>query len=164
MPSFDVVSEIDMQEVRNAVDQATREVVNRYDFKGTDSEIELDDKAMTIKLETSSSDRMFALRQVLEEKMVRRKISLKALDFGDMEDAAAGRARMTVSLKAGVSSEAAKKINVHIKELKLKGVQSSTQGDQVRVSAKKRDALQEVIASLKEADLDLPLQYQNFRD
>ena len=164
MPSFDVVSEIDMQEVRNAVDQATREIVNRYDFKGTDSQIELDDKAMTIKLETSSSDRMFALRQVLEEKLVRRKISLKALDFGEVEDAAGGRARLVVSLKAGISSELAKKINIHIKELKLKGVQSSTQGDQVRVSAKKRDALQEVIASLKEADFDLPLQFQNFRD
>ncbi len=164
MASFDVVSEIDMQEVRNAVDQATREIVNRYDFKGTDSVIELDDSAMTIKLESASHDRMFALRQVIEEKMVRRKISLKAIEFGDSEDAAGGRARMMISLKAGISSEMAKKINVHIKDLKLKGVQSSTQGEQVRVSAKKRDALQDVIASLKEADLDLPLQFQNFRD
>ena len=96
--------------------------------------------------------------------MVRRKISLKAIEFGDSEDAAGGRARMMISLKAGISSEMAKKINVHIKDLKMKGVQSSTQGEQVRVSAKKRDALQDVIASLKEADLDLPLQFQNFRD
>lgn len=164
MPSFDVVSEIDMQEVRNAVDQATREIVNRYDFKGTNSVIELDDKAMTIKLESASTDRMFALRQVVEEKFVKRKLSLKAIEFGDPEDAAGGRSRVMISLKAGISSDMAKKINIHIKEMKLKGVQSSTQGEQVRVNAKKRDALQDVIASLKEADLELPLQFQNFRD
>ncbi len=164
MPSFDVVSEIDMQEVRNAVDQASREIVNRFDFKGTDSSIELDDKAMSITLETASEDRMFALKQVLEEKLVKRKVSLKAIEFGDIEDAAGGRARQKVSLKAGISSDMAKKINVAIKDMKLKGVQSSTQGEQVRVTGKKRDALQDVIAALKEADLDLPLQFQNFRD
>ncbi len=164
MPSFDVVSEIDMQEVRNAVDQASREVANRYDFKDTNSVVELNDKDMVIKLETASQDRMFALRQVMEEKMIKRKISLKSLEFGEIEDAAGGRARLTISLKAGISSELAKKINVHIKDLKLKGIQSQTQGDQVRVSAKKRDALQDVIASLREADLELPLQFENFRD
>ena len=164
MPSFDVVSEIDMQEVRNAVDQATREIVNRFDFKNTNSTIDLDDKAMEITLESASQDRMFALRQVIEEKFVRRKVSLKTLDFGDVEDAAGGRARMKIKLKAGISSDMAKKINTTIKDLKLKGVQSSTQGDQVRVTGKKRDALQDVIAALKEAELDLPLQYQNFRD
>lgn len=164
MPSFDVVSEIDMQEVRNAVDQATREVVNRFDFKNTDSTLDLDDKAMTITLESASQDRLFALKQVLEEKMVKRKVSLKTLDVGDIEDAAGGRARQRISLKAGISSDMAKKINSTIKDLKLKGIQSSTQGDQVRVTGKKRDALQDVIAALKEADLDLPLQFQNFRD
>ena len=164
MPSFDVVSEIDMQEVRNAVDQATREVVNRFDFKNTNSTIELDDKAMSITLESASQDRMFALQQVLEEKFVKRKVSLKSLDIGDVEDAAGGRARVKISLKAGISSDMAKKINSTIKDLKLKGIQSSTQGDQVRVTGKKRDALQDVIAALKEADLDLPLQFQNFRD
>lgn len=164
MPSFDVVSEIDMQEVRNAVDQAQREVSNRFDFKGTDSSIDLDDKAMTITLETASEDRMFALRQVLEEKFVKRSVSLKSIDFGDVADAAGGRARLKADLKAGISSDLAKKINVHIKELKVKGIQSSTQGDQVRVTGKKRDALQDVIGSLKEGDFDLPLQFQNFRD
>ncbi len=164
MPSFDVVSEIDLQEVRNAVDQAQREVSNRFDFKGTDSRIDLDDKAMTITLETASEDRMFALRQVLEEKFVKRSVSLKSVDFGEPEDAAGGRSRLKADLKAGISSDLAKKINVHIKELKLKGIQSSTQGDQVRVTGKKRDALQDVIASLKEGDFDLPLQFQNFRD
>lgn len=164
MPSFDVVSEIDMQEVRNAVDQASREVANRFDFKDTNSSVELNEKEMVIRMESASHDRMTALRQVLEEKLIKRKISLKAIDFGDVEDAAGGRSRLVASLKAGVSSDMAKKINGHIKNMKLKGIQSQTQGDQVRVTGKKRDALQEVIASLKEADFDLPLQFENFRD
>ncbi|MEZ5343638.1 MAG: YajQ family cyclic di-GMP-binding protein [Acidimicrobiales bacterium] len=164
MPSFDVVSEIDLQEIRNAVDQAQREVVTRFDFKGTNSTVELDDKAMLIELNTASHDRMFALRQVLEEKLVKRKVSLKSVDFADPEDASGGRSRLKVSLKAGISSEMAKKINTHIKDMKLKGVNSQTQGDQVRVTGKKLDLLQSVIASLKEGDFDLPLQFQNFRD
>lgn len=164
MASFDVVSEIDMQEVRNAVDQAAREIANRFDFKDTNSSIELDDKGMSITIETSSEDRMIALRQVLEEKMVKRSVSLKTLDAGDVEEASGGRARLQITLKAGISSDMAKKINITIKELKLKGVQSQTQGDQVRVTGKKRDALQGVIAALKESELELPLQYQNFRD
>ncbi len=164
MPSFDVVSEIDMQEVRNAVDQASREVANRYDFKDTNSVVELNEKEMVIRMESASQDRIVALRQVLEEKLIKRKISLKAVEFGDLEDAAGGRSRQMANLKAGVSSDMAKKINGHIKDLKLKGIQSQTQGDQVRVNGKKRDALQDVIASLKEADFDLPLQFENFRD
>ena len=164
MPSFDVVSEIDMQEVRNAVDQTSREVTNRYDFKDTNSTIDLNDKDQAIQLESSSTDRLGAFRQVLEEKLIKRGISLKAIEFGDAQDAAGGRARMDVSLKAGISSDMAKKINIHIKNMKLKGIQSQTQGDQVRVSGKKRDHLQDVIAALKEGDFDLPLQFENFRD
>lgn len=164
MPSFDVVSEIDMQEVRNAVDQATREVVNRYDFKDTNSRIDLDDKAMSMTIETLSEDKLRAIRQLLEEKFVKRGVSLKTLDWGTTEEASGGRARVKVSLKAGISSDMAKKINSHIKDLKMKGVQSQTQADQVRVNGKKRDDLQTIIASLKEAELDLPLQFQNFRD
>ena len=164
MPSFDVVSEINMQEVVNAVDQTDREVTNRYDFKDTNSTISLDQKGMSLTLESASSDRVTAFRQVLEEKLVKRKVSLKSIEFGDVEDAAGGRARLTASLKAGISSDAAKKINTHIKNMKLKGIQSQTQGDQVRVSGKKRDDLQSVIASLKELDFELPLQFENFRD
>ena len=164
MPSFDVVSEIDLQEVRNAVDQTSREVSNRYDFKDTDSTISLDQKALTLMMESSSEDRIHAFRQVLEEKLIKRKISLKAVEFGDIEEAGGARARLQVSLKAGISSDMAKKINTHIKNLKLKGLQSQTQGEQVRVSGKKRDALQDAIASLKDADFDLPLQFENFRD
>ena len=162
MPSFDVVSEVDEQEVRNAVDQAARELANRFDFKGTGSTVELTD--LTVEMRSSTEDRLTALRQVLEEKLVKRKVSLKALEYGKVEDAAGGTVRQTATLNAGISSEKAKSVNKEIKALGLKGVQSQTQGDQVRVSAKKRDDLQAVIAHLREADLGIPLQFTNFRD
>ncbi|MEA3077321.1 MAG: cyclic-di-GMP-binding protein [Actinomycetota bacterium] len=162
MPSFDVVSEVDMQEVRNAVDQAQREVATRFDFKDTGSTIELTGQELA--LHSSSPDRMRALVQVIEEKMVRRQVSLKALDHGKVEDAAKGAVRQTITLKAGISSDDAKKLNKAIKDMNLKGVQSQTQGEQVRVTGKKRDDLQAVIANLKAADFGIPLQFQNFRD
>ena len=151
-----------MQEVRNAVDQAAREIANRYDFKGTNSSIDLDDH--TIKLHSSSEDRLDALRTVLEEKFVKRGVSLKAVEYGKVEEASGATARQTVTLVAGISSDKAKELNKFIKELGLKGIQSQTQGDQLRVIGKKRDDLQGVIAELKAADLGVPLQFQNFRD
>ena len=162
MPSFDVVSKIDLQEVRNAVDQASREVHTRFDFKGTESIVELQDGA--IKLESSTEDRLSALVLVLEEKLVRRKVSLKSLDWGKVEEASGARSRQFARLQAGIDSERARSVNRTIKDLGLKGVQSQTQGDQVRVTGKKRDVLQEVIAALKAADLGIPLQFNNFRD
>ncbi|MCH2627764.1 MAG: YajQ family cyclic di-GMP-binding protein [Acidimicrobiales bacterium] len=162
MASFDVVSEIDMQEVRNAVDQAAREVGTRYDFKDTGSEVTFNDT--DISLVSSSEDRLNALRQVLEEKLVKRKVSLKALSYGEVEDAAGTSVRQVVLLQAGISSDKAKELNKFIKALGIKGVQSQTQGEQVRVISKKRDHLQTVISELKEADFDLPLQFENFRD
>jgi uncharacterized protein YajQ (UPF0234 family) len=162
MPTFDVVSEIDHQEIRNAVDQAARELATRYDFKGTNSTVELSEN--TIELKSVSEDRLNAVRQVLEEKLVRRKVSLKAVDYGKVEDAAGGTVRQSAGLNAGISSDNAKKLNVYIKGLGLKGVQSQTQGDQLRVSGKKRDDLQQVIAELKEHDFGIPLQFTNFRD
>jgi cyclic-di-GMP-binding protein len=162
MPSFDVVSEIDEQEVRNAVDQAGRELATRFDFKGTDSSVELN--GLEITLRSVSEDRLRAARQVLEEKLVKRKVSLKALDYGKVEEASGATARQVATLQAGISSEKAKDVNKLIKGLGLKGIQSQTQGDQVRVTGKKRDDLQSVIASLKEADLGIPLQFTNFRD
>ena len=162
MASFDVVSEIDMQEVRNAVDQAAREVGTRYDFKDTGSEVSFNDT--DISLVSSSEDRLNALRQVLEEKLVKRKVSLKALSYGEVEDAAGTSVRQVVLLQAGISSDKAKELNKFIKGLGIKGVQSQTQGEQVRVISKKRDHLQTVISELKEADFDLPLQFENFRD
>ena len=162
MPTFDVVSEVDMQEVRNAVDQARREVSTRYDFKDTGSTLEIADQE--IRLHTSTEDRLKALIEVLQEKLVRRNVSLKALDYGKVEPAAKGTVRQLVTIKAGISSDNAKKINIAIKNMGLKGISSQTQGDQVRVSGKKRDDLQAVIAALKATDLDIPLQFQNFRD
>ena len=162
MPTFDVVSEVDQQEVRNAVDQAAREVAQRFDFKNTNSSIELTDEA--ISMASLSEDRLAALRQVLEEKLVKRSVSLKVLDYGTVEPASGGTVRQTATLQAGISADKAKELNKFIKSLGLKGVQSSTQGDQLRVSGKKRDHLQDVIAKLKEEDFGLPLQFNNFRD
>ena len=162
MASFDVVSEIDMQEVRNAVDQATREVANRYDFKGTNSSIDLG--ASEITLASVSEDRLTALRQLLEEKLEKRKVSLKAVDYGKVEEASGGTARQVVSLVAGISRDKATDINKFIKALGLKGVQSQVQGEQLRVNGKKRDDLQSAIAALREHDFGIPLQFSNFRD
>src|SRR4051794_10128959 len=128
MPTFDVVSEVDLQEVRNAVDQAAREVATRFDFKNTDSSIEL--SGNDINLHSATEDRLKALVQVLEEKLIRRNVSLKSLDRGKVEEAAKGTARQTVKIKAGIDSDHAKIINKKIKELGLKGIQSQTQGDQ----------------------------------
>jgi uncharacterized protein YajQ (UPF0234 family) len=162
MPTFDVVSEVDMQEVKNAVDQASREVTTRFDFKNTDSSIEL--SGQEINLHSSTEDRLRALMQVLEEKLVRRQVSLKSLDQGKVEEAAKSTVRQTVTIRAGIDSDRAKQINKHIKDLGLKGISSQTQGEQVRVQGKKRDDLQAAIASLKGADFGIPLQFQNFRD
>ena len=162
MPTFDVVSEIDHQELRNAVDQTAREIAQRFDFKNTDSSIELGDDS--IEMASLSEDRLAALRQVLEEKMVKRKVSLKVLDYGTVEPASGGSVRQRANLTAGITSEKAKELHKFIKGLGLKGIQSSTQGDQLRVQGKKRDDLQSVIAALREGDFGLPLQFTNFRD
>ncbi len=162
VPSFDVVSEIDMQEVRNAVDQTAREVGTRFDFKNTKTAIELGDDGITLR--SSTEDRLKAARQVLEEKLVRRKVSLKAVNFGKVEEASGGSARQQAKLQQGIDQAKGKEIGRHIKGLGLKGVQHQIQGDQLRVSGKKRDALQEVIASLKDSDFGIPLQYVNYRD
>src|SRR5688500_13290131 len=112
MPSFDVVSEVDLQEVRNAVDQAARELANRYDFKGTNSSIELGEGE--IKMASSSEDRLIALRTLLEEKLVKRKVSLKAIDYGNVEEASGMTVRQSAAIVAGLSSEKAKELNKHI--------------------------------------------------
>jgi uncharacterized protein YajQ (UPF0234 family) len=162
MPTFDVVSQVNMQEVRNAVDQTSREVSTRFDFKDTGSSVEL--SGHELKLASSTEDRLRALVQVLEEKLVKRQVSLKALDRGPVEEATKGTVRQTIKLKAGIGSDEAKKLNVFIKNLGLKGVSSQTQGDQLRVSGKKKDDLQAAIAALKGEDFGLPLQFENFRD
>ena len=162
MATFDVVSEVDMQEVRNSVDQASREISQRFDFKDTNSSVELGDGI--IEMASSSEDRLIALCQVLEEKLVRRKVSLKVLDYSAVEPASGGTVRQSARLQAGIPADKARELHKFIKGLGVKGLQSSTQGDQVRVSGKKRDHLQSAIASMKEADFGLPLQFTNFRD
>src|SRR4249919_532317 len=162
MPSFDVVSEVDRQEMLNAIDQAQREIATRYDFKNTDSSIEQTDLVLTLR--TSSEDRLTALRTVIEEKLVKRGVSLKGLDYGKIEEATHNSVRQVLTVKVGISSDKAREINKMIKEKGPKGISSQTQGDTVRVTSKKRDDLQSVMATLKGADLGIPLQFQNFRD
>jgi uncharacterized protein YajQ (UPF0234 family) len=163
MPSFDVVSQFDGQEVRNAVDQAQRELATRFDFKGTESSVELGKDELTLR--ANSEDRLRAVRLVIEEKFVKRKISLKALDWGKVEEASGQSVRQVVTLKAGIGTDAARDLNKRIKALNLKGVQSQTQGDAIRVTGKKRDDLQGVIAALKaDEEIELPLQFENFRE
>lgn len=162
MASFDVVSEVDRQEVRNAVDQAQREIANRFDFKNTESSIEQNDLVLTLR--TVSEDRLAALRLVLEEKLVKRGVSLKGVDFGKVEEATQNTVRQVMTIQVGIGSDKAREINKLIKEKAPKGVSSQTQGDTVRVNGKKRDDLQAVIALLKGADLGIPLQFNNFRD
>jgi uncharacterized protein YajQ (UPF0234 family) len=162
MPSFDVVSEVDRQEVRNSVDQASREIATRFDFKNTGSSIEQNELVITLR--TVSEDRLNALRVVLEEKLVKRGVSLKGLEYGKVEEATQNTVRQTATIKVGISSDKAREINRMIKEKGPKGVSSQTQGDSVRVTGKKRDDLQSVITLLKGADLEIPLQFENFRD
>ncbi len=162
MPNFDVVSEVDRQELRNAIDQAQREIATRYDFKNTDSSIEQSDLVLTLR--TQSEDRLTALRTVIEEKLVKRGVSLKGLDYGKIEEATHNSVRQVLTIAVGISSDKAREINRMIKEKGPKGVSSQTQGDTVRVTGKKRDDLQTIIATLKGADLGIPLQFQNFRD
>ncbi|MGB5694119.1 MAG: YajQ family cyclic di-GMP-binding protein [Polyangiales bacterium] len=161
MPSFDVVSKTDQHEVENALNQASKEIAQRYDFKGTDTTIERTDEGIVLR--ANSEGRLDAARDVLESKMVRRQVSLKSLDAEEPQKAGGQMWRQLIKVKEGVSKEKAKDIVKAIKDGKFK-VQASIQGDSVRVSGKKRDDLQATIAFLKEQDFDLPLQYVNFRD
>ena len=162
MPSFDIVSGVDRQELKNAVDQAQRELANRFDFKNTDSSIELKDLVLTLR--TSSEDRLRALKLLLEEKLVKRQVSLKGVDWGKIEQASGESVRQIVTVKVGINSDKAREINKLIKEKGPKGVSSQTQGEQIRVTGKKRDDLQKTMAELRTADFGLPLQFINFRD
>lgn len=159
-PSFDVVSQVDMQEVSNALNQTTKEISQRYDFKGSKSEVVKDDEG--IKITTEDEMRLNAIIDILKSKFIKRGVSIKNLEYGKVEDAAGGMVRQKIKIKQGIDSDVAKKITKDIKETKLK-VQAQIQDDQVRVSGKKIDDLQSVIAFLKEKDYGLDLQYINFR-
>ena len=160
MPSFDVVSEVDLQEVRNAVDQANREVGTRYDFKGVDAKFELTDA--DIKLSAEVEFQLNQMMDILRQKLVKRKVDIASMDIKDPETSL-NAASQHVIIKQGVDSETAKKMVKNIKGSKIK-VQAQIQGEQVRVTGKKRDDLQQVITLLRDADYGLPLQFTNFRD
>ena len=160
MPSFDIVSQIDQHEVTNAVDQANREIGNRFDLKGTGAQVTREAKQLTV-----TAPNEFQAEQVLDilkTKLAARKVDIKALETGTSETNVA-EARLPVTVREGISQPLAKQIVKRIKESKLK-IQAAIQGDQVRVTGKKRDDLQQAIALLKEAELDMPLQFINFRD
>jgi len=158
--SFDIVSEIDMQEVRNAVDQAGREIHQRFDFKNTNTSLELNDEA--IEMASATEDRLKAAYQVLEEKAVRRQVPLKALQPGTVEPAAKGSVRQTVKLVTGISDEKAKEISKFVRQAVPK-VQTQIQGSQVRVMSKSKDDLQAAITACKEHDFGIALQFTNYR-
>ena len=161
MPSFDIVSEVDKQEVRNAVDQVNKEVGTRFDFKGSDARVEQADYTLTV-----FADDEFKLDQVfdiLTAKLAKRNVDVRSLDKGQVEKISGNKVKQLVTVKTGVESELAKKIIRLIKNSKLK-VQGSIQGDTVRISGAKRDTLQEAIQLVKKSVTDFPLQFQNFRD
>lgn len=160
MPSFDVVSEIDKQEVKNAVDQANREVGTRYDFKGVDARFEQSDQLVT--LVAQADIQIKQMLDILQNKLFKRNVDITCLECGDVIMSGM-QAKMEVKLREGIETVLAKRIVKMIKDKKMK-VQSAIQGDQVRVTGKKRDDLQAVMAMLKEADIDMPLQFTNFRD
>ncbi|MCG7866709.1 MAG: YajQ family cyclic di-GMP-binding protein [gamma proteobacterium symbiont of Stewartia floridana] len=160
MPSFDIVSEVDLQEVRNAVDQANREIGTRFDFKGVDAQFEQNESEINLKAEQE-----FQLNQmmdILRQKLVKRGVDVAAMDIQEPQTSL-NAARQAVKIKQGIETDIAKKMVKQIKASKLK-VQAQIQGDQLRVSGKKRDDLQQVITLMRESDYGLPLQYQNFRD
>ena len=160
MPSFDIVSKVDMQEVDNAVNQTVKEISQRYDFKGSKSEITQEKD--TVKLLSEDDFRLKAIIDILQSKFIKRGISIKALQYGKVENASGGMMRQVITIQQGITKEKGKEINNVIKETKLK-VQSQIQDDQVRVTGKNIDDLQEIIQLLKGKDLGIELQFGNFR-
>ena len=163
MPSFDVVSKFDMQELDNAVNMVKRDIANRFDFKGSSSDLELNKNENTIKLQADNDYQIKAIADMLEKRAISRKVSIKTFDYNPIEQAAGMSVRQIVKLKQGIDKESATKINKLIKSQKLK-VQSQIQGDQLRVTGKKIDDLQKVIQIIKEQNMRLPIQFINMRN
>jgi len=160
MPSFDIVSEVDMHELTNAVDQANREIGNRFDFKGSDSKIE--HKDAELRLLSDSKFRLQQMRDVLYQKISKRGIDISCMEKGQIDEAL-NSAKQTVTVRQGIDKDLARNLVKKIKSAKFK-VQAAIQGEQVRVTGKKRDDLQSVMALLRDADTEMPLQFNNFRD
>jgi hypothetical protein len=161
MPSFDIISEVNQVEVRNALDQANKELSTRFDFKGSDARAELADKTLTL-----FADDEFKMKQVIDivvAKLTKRGVDIRALKYGDIEKVSGNKVKQVVTIRVGVEQDLAKKIVKLVKDSKMK-VQASIQGDTVRVSGTKRDDLQAAIALVKKSITDFPLQYDNFRD
>ncbi len=160
--SFDIVSIVDLQEVKNAVNQAMMEIRQRFDFKGSKSEISLDEKASALNLVSDDDHKMKSVVDIMESKLIKRKVSLKALSYGKVEPAAGSTVRQTVQLQQGIPQEKGKEIVKAVKGMKIK-VQGQVMDDQVRVSGKSRDDLQAVIAELKEKDFGIAMSFTNYR-
>jgi len=160
MPSFDIVSDVDQHELKNAVDQANREITGRFDFKGTDASVKQTEN--TLNLEAESKFQIRQMHEILFSKMSKRGLDLRCLDLGDIDERGK-RAYQAANVQAGIDTDNARKIVKIIKQSKIK-VQAAIQGEQVRVTGKKRDDLQQVMAMLKKDGIDLPLQFKNFRD
>lgn len=161
MPSFDVVSEVDLHELNNAIDQANREVGTRFDFKGVDASFKLAEDSVVV-LEAEVDFQIQQMMEILKNKMVKRSINVQCLKEGEVE-VTGRRAQLKVTARQGIDSDLARSLVKRIKESKIK-VQAAIQGDKLRVTGKQRDDLQQVIAMLREADVGLPLQFNNFRD
>jgi len=161
MPSFDIVSKVDVQEVDNAVNQAIKEIQQRFDFRGSKSEIKWEKKD-DIVITGDDDNKLKSIIDILQTKFVKRNVSLKSLEYGNVEDASGGLKRQIITIKQGIPSEKAKDLTKKIKELKVK-VQAQIMDDQIRVTGKKIDDLQEVIQALKSMELDINLQYINMR-
>ena len=161
--SFDVTSTIDLQEVDNAINQARKELAQRYDFKGSTATIELDQKASTITLAAEAAFRLEALWEVLSGRLVRRNVPVKNLKRGEVEPAAGGTVRQIITLQMGIPSDAARDIVKYLKDLKLKKVQANIQGDQLRISSPSKDDLQGAMSALRGKDFGIALQFGNYR-
>ncbi len=161
MPSFDIVSEVDQQEVKNAVEQTNKEVSTRFDFKGSDSRVEQKEYALTVFADDDF--KLSQVRDILEGRLVKRGVDIKCLEVGDSEKISGNKVKQLVTVKVGVEQELSKKIVKLIKDSKLK-TQASIQGEVVRVTGAKKDMLQEAIALIRQSNLGFPLQFKNFRD
>ena len=161
MPSFDIVSEVDKQEVRNAVDQVNKEVSTRFDFKGSDARVEQADYVLTLFADTEFQ--LDQVQDILSQKLAKRSVDVKCLDVGSVEKVSGNKVKRSITVKTGVETELAKKIVKLLKDSKMK-VQAAIQGEAIRVSGAKRDILQDAIALVKKQITDFPLQYGNFRD
>jgi len=160
MSSFDIVSKVNIQEVKNAIDQALREIKQRFDFRGSKSDIKLEENVISIV--SDDEYKLKSVNDILQTKLVKRGVSLKALVYGNAEDALGGTKRQSITLQQGIPQEKAKVINRIIRDSRLK-VQTQIQGEQIRVTSKSKDELQSIMALLRDKDLDLPIEFDNYR-